>query len=199
MSIKMNLDEHTSDYKLAEKLRKGDIEAFDAIFKKYANRLFGFVLNYLKSKEETEELVQDVFLKIWENRNSIRKESSLRAYLFTIAYHDICKIFRKKLNDEKFRKEVSNIKDYTFNLEEQLEYKATLEQIDRLIDKLPQRQKVIFTKSRKEGKSTKEIAKEMNLAPGTIDNQVSLAIKYLRRQIEDNNFSLLLFFAIFIQ
>lgn len=188
-----------SDSELVEKLRNGDIDAFDQIFKKYGDRLFGFTLGYLKSKEETEGLVQDVFLKVWENRKNLRKESSLKSYLFTIAYHDMCQIFRRKQIHEKFLEENENSAYLTTNLEEQLEYKATLEQINNLIERLPEKQKVIFNKSRREGKSTKEIAKEMNLAPGTIDNQISAALKFLRNHISENNFALLLLFTVFIQ
>lgn len=195
----MAVNEHSSDFELVKNLQKGDIEAFDQIFKKYGDRLFGFALSYLKSKEETEGLVQDVFLKIWENRKNLKKESSLKSYLFTIAYHDMCKFFRKKQIHEKFLEERSNTKNVTINLEEQLEYNATLEQVDQLIEKLPEKQKVIFLKSRKEGKSTKEIAEEMNLAPGTIDNQISAALKFLRKNLPSNNIALLLFFTVFIQ
>lgn len=188
-----------SDYELVEKLRNGDIDAFDQIFEKYGDRLFGFSLSYLKSKEETESLVQDVFLKVWENRKNLKKESSLKSYLFTIAYHEMCQIFRKKQIHKRFVEESINSPHSIINLEEQLEYKATLEQINNLIEQLPEKQKIIFTKSRKEGKSTKEIAKEMNLAPGTIDNQISAALKFLRNHISENNFALLLLFTVFIQ
>lgn len=195
----MTLNEHTSDYELVDKLRKGDLEAFDLIFKKYGDRLFGFALKYLKSKEETEGLVQDVFLKIWENRKNLKKESSLNSYLFTIAYHNMCKIFRKKQIHEKFKEEFGFSMSGSINLEDQLEYKSTLEQVDQLIEKLPKKQRIIFVKSRKEGKSTREIAAEMNLAPGTVDNQISKALKFLRKNSSDNNFAILLFFAVFIQ
>lgn len=195
----MAINEHQSDYELVERLRKGDIDAFDQVFKKYGDRLFGFAMKYLKSKEDTEELVQDVFLKIWENRSNLKKESSLKSYLFTITYHNMCGHFRKKQIHEKFVKEKGTVLNATINLEEQLEYKSTLEQVDRLIEKLPEKQRIIFIKSRKEGKSTKEIADEMNLAPGTIDNQISSAIKFLRKNLPGNNFSLLLFSTIFIQ
>ena len=195
----MAINEHQSDYELVAKLQKGDLEAFDQIFKKYGDRLFGFALKYLKSKEDTEGLVQDVFLKIWENRANLKKESSLKSYLFTIAYHNMCQLFRKKQIQEKFKGEIGIAESQSVNLEEQLEYKSTLEQIDKLIDKLTEKQKMIFIKSRKEGKSTREIADEMNLAPGTVDNQISATIKFLRKNLLGNNFALLLFFDIFIQ
>jgi len=164
----MALNKSSSDIELVSKLRKGDLEAFDLIFKKYGDRMFGFALNYLKSKEETEGIVQDVFLKIWENRKNLKKESSLKSYLFTIAYHDICKIFNKRQIHGKFKDEIEYTSSRSTNLEEQMEYKSTLEQVDKLIEKLPEKQRIIFIKSRKEGKTTKEIADEMNLATGTI-------------------------------
>ena len=195
----MPINEHSSDFELVEKLQKGDLDAFDQIFDKYGDRLFGFALSYLKSKEETECLVQDVFLKIWENRKNLKKESSLKSYLFTIAYHNMCRLFKKKHIHEKFLEEKGFAEKETINLEEQLEYKATIENVDRLIEKLPEKQRIIFIKSRKEGKSTREIAEVMNLAPGTVDNHISEALKFLRKHISSNNFSLSLFFFIFIQ
>lgn len=195
----MAINEQTSDYELVEKLQKGDLEAFDQIFKRYGDRLFGFALKYLKSKEETEGLVQDVFLKIWENRKKIKKESSLKSYLFTIAYHNICRIFRKKQIHLKFIEEAGIIENTAFNLEEQIEYKAALEWVNQLIEKLSDKQKQIFIKSRREGKSTLEIAEEMGLAPGTVDNHISAALKFLRKYISDENIALLLFFAVFIR
>ncbi len=195
----MAINEHSSDYELVAKLQNGDLEAFDQIFKKYGDRLFGFALKYLKSKEDSEGLVQDVFLKIWENRANLKKESSLKSYLFTIAYHNMCGLFRKKQIQAKIKDEIGFGKSLSVNLEEQLEYKSTIEQIDKLIDKLPEKQKMIFIKSRKEGKSTCEIADDMKLAPGTVDNQISATIKFLRKNLLGNNFALLLFFDIFIQ
>ncbi len=190
----MTINEHSSDYQLMESLRNGDLEAFDLVYKKYGDRLFGFALSYLKSKEETEELVQEVFLKIWENRKNLKKESSLKSYLFTIAYHNMCRLLRNRKIHEKYREKIGVTKVRSINPEEQYEYQTALEQVDLLIEKLPENQRVIFRKSRMEGKSTKEIAVEMNLSPRTVDNQISLALKYLRKQIAAYNFAILLFF-----
>ena len=195
----MAISNSISDSELVKKLRKGDIETFDMVFKKYGNRLFGFALSYLKSKEETEGLIQNVFLKLWENRKKLKQESSLKSYLFTIAYHEMCQIFRKKQIHEKFLKEKITSIDSATDLEDMLEYKATIEQVEKLVNKLPEKQRLVFIKSRNEGKSSKEIAKEMNLAPGTVDNLISLTLKFLRQHLSDVNFGVLLFFAFFIQ
>jgi RNA polymerase sigma-70 factor (ECF subfamily) len=195
----MGESNHKLDYDLVGQLHKGNVEAFDQIFNKYGNRLFGFALSYLKNREEAECLVQDVFLKIWENRKKVKHETSLKSYLFTIAYHELCHIFRKKQIHENFLVNKKSTSDLTVNMEEQMEYKATLEQVDKLIEQLPEKKRTIFIKSKKEGKSTKEIAKEMNLSPGTVDNQISSALKFIRSRISKNNFMLLLLFALFIQ
>ena len=195
----MKKNEHLVELELVSKLQNGDIEAFDELFSKYGNRLFAFALSYLKSKEESEELVQDVFLKIWENRKGLKKESSFKSYLFTVAYHNMCRLFRKKQIHQKFLDSGMIATNSTTSLEDQIEYRIALEQIDELISKLPEKQRVIFIKSRREGMSTQEIAQEMNLAPGTVDNQISAALKFLRRHISVKNFLLLMFFSIFIQ
>ncbi|WP_167618188.1 RNA polymerase sigma factor [Maribellus sediminis] len=195
----MPINDNIPDYELVRKLHEDDVEAFDQIFKRYGDRLYGFAFKYLKSKEETEGLVQDVFLKIWENRKKLKKESSLKSYLFTIAYHNICHLFRKKQIFLKYIEESKVVETKTIDLEKQLEYQATLSQVDKLIDQLPGKQKEVFIKSRKEGKSTSEIAKEMNLSPGTVDNYISTALKLLRKQISGEDFALLLFFAFFFQ
>lgn len=194
----MALNKNISDDELVEKLRKGDLEAFDAVFEKYSNRLFGFALKYLKSKEETEGLVQDVFLKIWENRKKLKKDASLKSYLFTIAYHNICKFFRKKQLQGKLREEIGLVSEISVATEEQIDYDFTLEQLEHLIEQLPPKQKTIFLKSRKEGKSTREIAEEMDLAPGTVDNHISATIKFLRKHVSGNNLAVLLLMAVFL-
>ncbi len=194
----MALDKRVSDVELVEKLRKSDLEAFDVIFDKYSNRLFGFALKYLKSKEETEELVQDVFLKIWENRKKLKRGASLKSYLFTISYHNICKYFRRKHLQGKLKEDIGLFSDISVDMEEQIDYHSILEQIEELIEKLPPKQRVVFEKSRKEGKSSREIAREMNLAPGTVDNLISMALKFLRKHISGNTLGLSLFFSVFL-
>ncbi|HOF56236.1 MAG: RNA polymerase sigma-70 factor [Prolixibacteraceae bacterium] len=189
----MDLNRNISDDELIEKLRKGDLEAIDIVFEKYGNRLFGFAMKYLKSKEEAESLVQDVFLTIWENHKKLKKDSSLKSYLFTISYHNICKIFRKRQLQGKLRVEIGLGSDVSVDTEEQIDYDFTLEQIENLIEQLPPKQKIIFLKSRKEGKSTREIAKELHLAPGTVDNNISAALKFLRKHVSGDNLARSLF------
>ena len=174
------------DNELVERLKKGDVEAFDLVYDKYSGKLYDFGLKYLRSTDEAEELVQSVFLKVWENYKNLKKESSFKSYLFTIAYNDICKLFRKRNYLQKF---INDTRDENFQLsteiEDSIDYLSVLERVQQIVDKLPERLKTIFIKSRQEGKTTKEIAEEVGLSPGTVDNYISEALKFIRSLLQN--------------
>lgn len=178
------MNEFLSDFDLVKRLQKGDAEAFDLIYEKYSGKLYLFCMKYLRSHEDSEELIQSVFLKIWENHKGLLKESSFRSYLFTITYNDICKIFRRRQYHRRFINEVLNTVTHdTSEIEKSIDYRSVLDRVQEIIDKLPERQRTIFEKSRKEGMSTKEIAKEFKLSLGTVDNYISDAIKTIRNDL----------------
>lgn len=181
------------------KLQKGDVEAFDLVYSKYAGKLYGFAFKYLKSATETEELVQSVFLKVWENQNNLRKESSFKSYLFTIAYNEICNLFKRRAHLQKFiGNQLIEKHPTSSETEEMINYNSILEQLYEIIAKLPERQRTIFLKSRQEGKTNKEIATELGLSSGTVDNYMSESLKFIRSNLQDKNFSLLLLFSLFL-
>lgn len=179
----MSVKKYISDYELVEKLNLGDIAAFDQIFEIYSKKLYLFIFKYLKHKEETEELIQDIFLKIWENRKGIKKDESLKSYLFTITYHNICHVFRKRQICLKIIEGIEKNNVHISNIEERLDYKIALSKVESFIEELPEKQKVIFVKSKQEGKSTREIAEEMKLTTGTVDNIIYISSKYIRKKL----------------
>ena len=186
------------DIELVQKLQKGDAEAFDLVYEKYAGKLYGFTLKYLKSTVETEELVQSVFLKVWENYKTLKKESSFKSYLFTIAYNEICNTFRRRSHLQKFIGEQLNDNSQTSNeTEELIDYNSIRERVEQIVSKLPERQRTIFLKSREDGKSNKEIAIELGLSSGTVDNYISETLKFIRSNLNDKNLSALLLFSLF--
>ena len=185
------------DTVLVEKLRKGDIESFDLLYDRYAARLYYFGMKYLKSEEETEEIVQTVFLKVWEYHKNLRKESSFKSYLFTIAYNDICKVFRKKYYHQKYVSDILNENPNPYvEIEKGVQCKSVLERIQEIIEKLPERQRVIFRKSREEGKSSREIADEVGLSPGTVDNYISQSMKFIISGLHNEILPVAAFFAL---
>jgi len=181
------------DIELVSRLRNGDVNAFDIIYRKYSGKLYAFGLKLLKSEVEAEELVQCVFLKLWENHKTLNPDLSFKSYLFTITYNDICKLFRRRNYIRKFIDETvyENLKTAP-DLSERIDYKSLLERVELIISKLPERQKSIFMKSRDEGKSSKEIASELGLSPGTIDNYISESLKFIRLHLLNEDFALLI-------
>jgi RNA polymerase sigma-70 factor (ECF subfamily) len=184
------------DVVLVQRLRQGDINAFDTIYKKYSGRLYNFGLRLLKSETESEELVQAVFLKLWENHKNLNPDLSFKSYIYTIAYNDICKLFRQRNYMKKFIDETAHDPSGIFaDLAERIDYKSLLEYVQKIINKLPDKQRIIFLKSREEGKTTKEIALELGLSPGTVDNYISESLKFIRKNISEKDFILFILFA----
>ncbi len=180
-----------------EGLRKGNVNDFEDLFNKYANRIYSFGIKYLKSKEDAEELVQNVFLKIWEKKDHLKTEGSFQSFLFNIAYHNICNTFRKRLNQRIYLEHLSEDTFIDKPADDNIDYKNTLEQVEQLVSKLPENQRLAFQKSKNEGLSSKEIAKELNISSGTVDNYISSTLKYLSKKLGKNSLYIILFLIIF--
>jgi len=135
---------------LVHNLAKGNLLAFNTLYKEYSGRLYRFALGYLKSKDEAEELVQEVFTIIWEKRKDLKKELSFKSFLFTIAFNIIRKHFRTKAYFADYLK--AEMGD---NLDMQTSQKITYDSLYRfitdLVNQLPARRKEIFIKSRFNG------------------------------------------------
>ena len=187
-----------NDSILVDNLRRGDLHSFDLLFGKYGEKLYGFAVRYLKSEADAEELVQDVYVKIWESREKLKKESSFKSYLFTIAYNDICKIFRRRNYHKVYVDEMISRDNNFDDIDEKMDYSSALEQLELWIEQLPPRRKEIFNMRHKEGKSSKEIAEELNISPGTVDNHISEALNFIRKNLNKNNLEILLLISLFI-
>ncbi len=192
------MNKYHTDNDLVDQIIHDNSLAFDKLFEKYAHKLYGFALRYLKSENDAEELVHNVFVKIWEKRKELKHESSIKSFLFTVTYNDILKQFRKRNYHRLFVNETLSDPSFKDNSDERIEYASVLEYVDELIEKLPEKRKLIFIKSRKEGKSSKEIAKELNMSPGSIDNHISEAIQYLKTNLKKESLAVALFIALFI-
>lgn len=186
------------DKEYVRELKNGSIFAFNQLFESYSSRLYAFGLKYLKSEADAEELVQDVFLKIWRNRAKIKVDESFHSYLFTIAFNQIRDYFRYKglYLDLEVNMSTNQGDNST---ETSIVYRSVLEQIATLLEKLPPKKQQIFRLSRFEGKSAKEIAALVGVSPKTVDNQISEVIKFLRLHLKESKPLLWLFFYLFIQ
>jgi RNA polymerase sigma-70 factor (ECF subfamily) len=193
------MTEKYDDHTLVQLLQKGNVTAFDSLFEGYSQKLFGFALKYFKNESDAEELVQEVFVKVWENRQTLKSELSFKSYLFTIALNQIRKHFNKKATSLRYLESLQNEPEFTdYQAVNDDNYESALQQINLIIEQLPPRRREIFIKSKLDGKSSKEIAAELNISAGTVDNQVSDALRFIRSQLKTESFGILLFVALYI-
>jgi len=193
------MTEERNEHNLIQLLQSGDVAAFDSLFEVYSPKLFGFAMKYFKNETDSEELVQEVFIKVWENRFKLKTDLSFKSYLFTIALNQIRKYFNKKASSLRYLESLQNDPDFTDNqaiLDE--DYELAYQHINLIIEQMPPRRREIFTKSKLEGKSSKIIAAELNISAGTIDNQVSEALRFIRSRLNTKNIALLLFAVLFV-
>lgn len=169
---------------LVIRLIEGDYVAFEKIYHIYVRRVYYFALRYLKNSDDTEEMVQEVFTKIWENRANLNPELSFSGYLLTITKNTIFNDNRKKVNHYSYCEYVINyLNNSARDLERTIVFKDLMEKVNQSIDNLPPKRQEIFKLSRLQGLSHKEISAKFNISEKTIETHMRLAFKDLKRDI----------------
>ena len=164
------------EWELILLLKQGSKDAFTALYKQYWKQVYNFSRLYLISADAAEEVVQEVFIKIWE-------DDHFKGLLFIITRNLIFNRHRKNVNEDFYKVTVLAALEEPYDVEEEIDAHNLQEYIDRLIDELPPRRREIFNLSRKEQKSYKEIAILLNISEKTVENQISEALKYLKKNI----------------
>jgi len=178
---------HHSSHLLAtndilEKLKSKDEKAFELVFRMYYPELCGFALKYVQRKDLAEEIVQDVFYKLWEKLETLVINSSLKSYLYTSVRNAAFNHFKHQEVVNAYQVSTVAFQRDTSTAVDVLEVKELQTQIDQAIGRLPDRCKAVFNLSRIEGKSYKEIAAELDISIKTVENQMGKALKVLRAE-----------------
>jgi RNA polymerase sigma-70 factor (ECF subfamily) len=163
----LNKDEHkySSDSEIIRRIKAGDNYAFEELYYKYVDKVFYFSLRYLRSREDAEGLTQEIFLKIWEIRNTLNPDLSLNSYIFTIAKNTIFNKNRKKINEQAYKEYLRNHLDKMYDkTENDIILNEVRDWINKAVDDLPPQRRNIFKLSRFEGLSYKEISSRLNLS-----------------------------------
>jgi RNA polymerase sigma-70 factor (ECF subfamily) len=173
---------HT-EKELLKKLRGGDSFAFEVLFYKYRNKVKGFAVKIIPSKIDFEEIVQEVFVKVWINKESINPEKDFQSYLFSIAKNLILDHLKSAVNrklyfiGEHFQQDL-----LIDDSQESLLIDDAEEKLQKLINEIPERRREIFLLSRFEGLSYKQIAEKLNISENTVDSQIRNALAFLRKE-----------------
>ncbi|WP_423128244.1 RNA polymerase sigma factor [Gaoshiqia sp. Z1-71] len=163
---------------LIRDFKKGNAKAFERLFEIYHKRLYGFILKLTGSKADSEEIVQDTFIKIWINRTNFNESYRFDAYLFRIAKNSFISHTRRQINKRIFEDHLYLFADQADeSADEQIIFKETGLIVDILINSMPPKRKEIFCLQKKEGLSRKEISQRLNVSLVTIDSHLMKANK----------------------
>lgn len=158
---------------------------FDKIYVMYFSRMHRFAKGYVLFDEDAENVVQDVFVLLWEKRDVLDIQVSLVSYLFSLVKNRCLDYLRHQVVADEYKQELTLKLTSLEHLNDSFTPDEDIERILLLaIHKLPERCREIFMKNRIEGKKYREIATEMNLSVNTVENQISIALKKLRVELE---------------
>ncbi len=161
----------------------GDVKAFEELYLAYYNKVLTYTASLLHNSVKAEDATQDVFLKIWRNRHTLREDENVNAYIYMTARRVVLDIYR----DEKY---AQRHKDWAMShLNEEAVEASCLNEIEdiatKMVECMPPKRKEIFMLSRKDGLTAKEIADKMDLSVNTVNKHIALALSSLKKKLND--------------
>ena len=185
-------------HKILSALAQDDEASLEKLFNHYYPRLFNFSKSILKLEDGIDDILQEVFVKIWKNRKNINSAATFNSYIFIITRNLLLNELRRQLSFQNTKEEVKRLSlANEYSLSEQIDYQELKEKIDAFVEELPDRQKEVFLLSRSEGLSHKEIAEKLGIKPKTVEYHITLAIRYLKEKTTGIGILSLLYFYLF--
>ncbi len=178
-----------SDHLLLSLIRKRDKKAFQELYSRYWDRVFAICVNRLGNEVLAEDLVQDIFVSIWEHKR-VEEIKNIEAYLFQSVKFSVIKTLHKSSRERILNHEQLGVLDRVSDLsiDDILDSKLMSDLIFQEVERLPERTKIIFQYSRLDNMSSTEIAEKLNISSRTVENQISNALKSLRKFLKNINY-----------
>lgn len=177
----MKNNHNLSETELVSLLKKDNQEAFEQLYHRYKFRLAGNLVRLVKSEDLAEELLQMLFVKLWETRHKIDPEKSFRSYLFRIAENLVYDMFRKAARDSKLQKQFMEAASVGYShVEETLYYEESREKLEEVLKKMPPQCRKVFTICKLEGKSYQEASDLLGLSVHTVSNHMTKAMRMVK-------------------
>lgn len=175
----------------------GDERAFRKLFDEHWQNIYGVAYMLTKSAPVAEDMVQEIFLKIWMKREQLPEVENFRNYLFIIARNYIFNQLKKKSTDILFTDQLLDyFHDNNETPEKRLLQKEAQHLIQKAIGRLPQQQKLVYQLSREEGLSRNEIAERLGISPNTVRNHLAKALEIIRQSLQCDATGLLLWIGL---
>lgn len=179
-------DEHINE-ELVARFREGDMNAFQMIYNSFCEPLYRFAFSYLKDSFEAEEIIQDVFLKVWEKRADVDVQKSFKSYLYRVTVNKIFNVLKHRVVKQKYETHVLKFDQRMVETPESvIQFKELNTKLEQLLSKLPDQQRNIFIMSRWKGIPNIEIAEKLKLSIRTVENQIYRAAKFVKLHLKDD-------------
>lgn len=176
-----------SDQELISFLKEGKYEAFDEIYHRYSTKVLRFANTFFLDKTEAEDVVQEVFVNVWVKRKELKKEQSIKSFLFTCVKNRIYNKLRdQKKNARLEEHELNSLVDETSLGVESFHDKRKLVAFE-ILRSLPTGQQNIFTLSKRDGYSHQEIAQKLNISIRTVEHHIYLAKKHIKASLVEQS------------
>ena len=180
----MRSEDNTYELFLFEKMKKGDKESFKFFFDAYYSDLCNYVNLFVRNESLSEGIVQEVFIYLWSNREKIKIDTSVRAYLFTASKNKgLNHIRNEKVRVKALTKLADDTKGHVPQPDEFMQEQECRQMLSGVIEQLPHRCREVFLLSRKHGYTNEQIATELKISPKTVENQMTIALRKIRKQI----------------
>lgn len=177
----MVVDDKYKEYELLVQLAKGNVSAFEKIYFIYSPKLFSNLVKLVKTHAVAQEILQDVFLKVWENHKIIDPEKSFRSYLYTIAENKAFDFFRKAARDKKLQDSlIAAATEGYEQIESELFCKENQRILEIALNTLPPQRQLVFRLSKIEDLSYEDISKKLGISSSTISDHIVKATKSIR-------------------
>lgn len=173
-----------SDKDIITAIKRGDFVAYEQMFRCYYPIVRNFVCGFVKDEEPAKDLTQEVFMKIWQYRSSLDPSKPLRSYLFLLARREVCSFFRAKQQSVNRCGEESMASIPDNSMQQQLDVEDLNGVVTGLLDSMPPKRKEIFTMSRRQGLSNREIAERLDISVRTVDKHIELALQDMKRGLK---------------
>jgi len=179
----MNKTKKNIDLELITRIKKNDSVALDILFNRYFFLLCDFSFRFVKSVDLAEEAVADVFLNIWLKRGRIEIKTSVKSYLYTAVRNQSINYLKKEKNFYEELELVDKEGIYsTLSADNFIQYEELKKELDKILDKMPNKMRLVFKMSRIDGLSYKEIAEILSISINTVQNHMVKAFKFLSEQ-----------------
>ena len=171
----------SEDRQLLEQIANGDVKALGILYVLYSAKIRNFALSLLQNPVEAEDVTQDIFLKIWNARESLRNVGSVKSYIFSMTHNSVLNFIKNKNVRNRYKETRAAAMTDVYEPSANMDTKELLRSIDFALEEMSELRKTIFRMSRFENKTYQEIADALMISPKTVQYHISCALAELRK------------------